>query len=538
MSALSYATLAQTHPDYNAARIKELDDLYVGGWQILDAARTYIKPLQGEHPARYAERVNGTAFIGYMAQIVDSISGGTFSDPLTVTPDAGSDSYWSDFLANADLQGTPIDMVCRKALTRALLHGRAVVACDFPATSNEAASRAEEDAFGASRAYVLDVEPCELIDWEYSSRITRSVGAGAQRVDIQFGELSFAVIRKRETRRTSAAASRGTVVETFKVWRIDDAGLVVWDLYAISYEASKPPRANDPVPLVSSGVTSFKSIPLVELVLPAGLWIGNKIGPMNLEHWSRRGLLNASENRGLLSVPVCKLGPEVTEAHSSLPSEVQSDPGRGYTLVQQLNDRGYICIGAGDDLYFAEPDGKAQAGAASRIKDLVDEMFRVTHLMASSVSSTANGVARSGASKAEDRHATVIVLKTLGAIVKDFADRMLKVIAKARGEMPQWSISGCTSFDIYDRAEVVAEAQSLAAVEIESETFRKTYQKQLAARLLPDIGEATQQAIAEEIDASEEDDAEEDAAESPRDTMPAPPMPEDEADAEDVDQED
>lgn len=523
-ASLAYATLSQENPSFKPSRIQQLSDLYVGGYQILENAGEYIHQLQSEHPVRYKERLKSTAFVGYMAQIVDSLTGGTFSDPLQVSHVEGTPEpdFWEDFGENADLRGASVEDVCRQALTDALIYGRTFIACDFPTLDGIVTTRAEEDASGASRAYVVPVEPAQLIDWEYSEKFTKRLDVGDGHVDIELGELDLAVIRRTEMRRGSPAASRGIVRETFKVWEMDPSGFAKWSLYAIEYKQDRPPSPKDLVPLVEEGLTSFQRIPLVELALPVGLWVGNKIGPMNLEHWQRRGLLNSSENRGLLSIPVCKLGPEISEPMSALPSDVQSDPNRGETLASQLGRRGYVVIGAGDDIYFAEPTGAAHEGAATRLDKLVDEMFRVTHLMASSVSSTANAVGRSGASKAEDRNATVLVWKTLGAIVRDFAVRMYHTISQARGEAVEFGASGCSNFDLYDRAEVVDEAKSISSVGINSETFRKEYEKQVAQRLLPDMAPSVKADVIAEIDASEAPLPVE-QAQAMRDTIPAPP---------------
>jgi hypothetical protein len=120
--------------------------------------------------------------------------------------------------------------------------------------------------------------------------------------------------------------------------------------------------------------------------------------------------------------------------------------------------------------------------------------------MASSVSATKQALARAAASKAEDRHATEIVLAAYGALVRDFAKRLYDCLSAARGEDVVWTAHGLDKFELEDRESILREALSLDAISIPSPTFHKTYKTKIALALVGNVPPETQDVIREEIE--------------------------------------
>jgi hypothetical protein len=220
---------------------------------------------------------------------------------------------------------------------------------------------------------------------------------------------------------------------------------------------------------------------------------------MAKEHFQRRTNLNASENRSLFAVPVVKLGPEMSAPGEPLPSEVQQSPNRGVDPIAQFRAAGYMVIGAGDDITFAEPSGGAYALVDGQLDKLVDEMHRVSHQMAQSVANTTSALGRSGLSKTEDRHPTETVLTALGAFVRELTTAVYDLIAKARGEDVVWQVHGLDSFETVDRPETLQEAMQVGALSIPSQTFRRLYKTQLAYKLLGSVSPEVAKTIEAEI---------------------------------------
>ena len=506
---MKYGTLRQRNPAYTEARWEELGDLYVGGYALVDKAARYMPKFVGESRERYRERLSAASYVAYMGQIADYFVANLFSQELTLTQaadakdpaTAGStpagDGFWEEFAHNADLRGASFVKLVREVLTTALIKGKSLVVVDLPASGAGApANLAEEEASGEARGYAFEAAPEELIDWEPDDR----------------GGFAWAILHRMLVRRESPAGARDRVVEEFKVWT-HEGEFAIWELFRTApYKPGQPPKDDDEVPPAGGGTTTFREIPVLELAVPPGLWVGNKLGVLAREHFTRRSALNAAENKSLFAVPYVKLGPEVTAPGSAMPSEVQQNPSRGRDPRGEFNRKGYVVLGKDDAIGFAEPVGAAYELVDKQLEKLVDEMFRVVHQMASSVSATKQALGRAAASKAEDRRATEIVLAAYGALVRDFAKRIYDCLAAARGEKVVWTVHGLDKFELEDRDSFLKEALSLDAIAIPSATFRKTYKTKIALALVGNVPPETQDVIREEIEKGVEQEGELDAA--------------------------
>jgi hypothetical protein len=533
---LAYKTLSQTHPDYQPKLIQELSDLYEGGYAILSRAKDYLPKLVGETDLRYQERLKIASYISYFGQIVDSYTSQLGTREVSVLPASDAeddqtpgempddlDGFWHEFSRDSDLRETPFSRMVLDICRTALIHRRGLLAVDFPAVGDvPVASLADEQAEGRTRAYVFQVDPTELIDWEYDTQIRRSLVLDGDygKVDFELGKFAWVVLRRTYTRRSSVTASRGLITEEFKVWQRDpETGVVSWQLYAIEYEPNRPPKPDDIVPLVGEGITTFPEIPILEFCVPNGLWIGNKIGPLAKEHYQRRSALLAAENKSLVAIPYVKLGPEVPEVDGAV-SETQSDPNRGKDPRARFNGLGYIAIGKDDDIGFASPDPAAYELVDRELDALVDEMHRVVSMMATSVSSTSKALDRSGLSKQEDNRAMTIILGAYGSLVREFAVRVYCLISASRGEDVVWTPHGADRYDVYDRAQILQEALQIGKLSIPSATWRREYAIQTALRLTPNLPVETQALVRSEIVTGISDQQT-----MPPDTQDPPPPP-------------
>jgi hypothetical protein len=433
-----------------------------------------------------------------MGQIADYFVANLFSQELTLTQsaDAGDpttpgtpptdDGFWEAFAHDADLRGTPLVKLLREVFTTALVKGKGLVVVDLPARElpETDSSLADEEARGTARGYAFEAAPEELIDWEPDDH----------------GGFAWAILHRLIVRRATPTDSRDRVVEEFKVWTLN-GGRAAWELFRTApYKPNEPPKDEDEVPRAGGGTTTFRQVPIIELAMPAGLWVGNKLGVLAREHFQRRSALNAAENKSLFAVPYVKLGPEVTAPGSAMPSEVQQNPSRGRDPRGEFNRKGYVVLGKDDDIGFAEPAGAAYELVDKQLEKLVDEMFRVVHQMASSVSATKQALARAAASKAEDRHATEIVLAAYGALVRDLAKSIYDCLSAARGENVVWTAHGLDKYELEDRDGILKEALALDAISIPSPTFQKTYKTKIALALVGNCPPETQDVIREEIE--------------------------------------
>lgn len=494
-----YKYLDQKSPAYERALWDELDDLYRGGYHMATSAPKYMPKIIGENEHRYKDRLKSAGYINYIGQIIDYFAASLFSQDLTITEAADADDpttpgnksdsdYYSEFAHNADLKGTSFSKLLKQVFTTAILKKRALIYLDLPSVTDDLYinNRAEEDALGLARCYAGECPIEQLIDWEYDD-------------GEEGGCFSWAILHRHIIRRNSPEEARGTVQHVWKVWRMDGE-LARWEKYSIEKRLDEKLRDEDEIPLVAEGLTSFRRIPLVELVVPEGLWIGNKLGCLAKEHFQRRSSLIAAENKSLVAIPVAKLGPEISGIGDPLPSEAQQNPNRGIDPVGRFLAQGFSVIGKDDSIEYVEPLGTAYALIDSQLQQLKDEMFRVVHQMAASVDNSANTTRRSGSSKKEDRAAESIVLSAFGSLVRDFSKEIYDTIADARGEDVVWTPHGLDNYDVVERDEVLKEALAVDMVNIPSKTFKTGYKTRLAFKLEPNLPPETQAVIRQEIE--------------------------------------
>lgn len=520
--------LRQTHPDYDRDLWDLLDCLYEGGFKVSEDDKRLDQLLPrhvNESSSLHDERKKSAAYINYMGDVVDFFAAQLFTKTLTMLPgegvDIGDAEPYEEFTEDADGEGHDFQELMAKAFISAALKQKAIIAVDFPLNEVPAQSRAAERETGADRPRAFDIPIQQLLDWKKGDD----------------GRFEWCVLHRVTTSRPSPDALRDRVTYSWKVWQmaapvsasedgvefIDEGrARAAWRLFEVTKKITDdPPKDEDEIPEVASGFTSFPFVPLIEFVLPKGLWIGNKIGPLVKEHFQRRSTLVVNQRKSLMAIPVLKLGPEIGAARAAQPSEAQTNPFRGANPKGKFDSKGWVRIGSDDDLTFAEPAGGAYEIEATQLKELVDEVFRVSHLMAQSVAATGSALARSGESKQEDRNATEVVLEAFGDKVSKAAVRVLDCIAGALGDDVFWQATGLSDFRVKNRGQVVDEATKVDKIKIPSKTFKAKYTTQVALRLLDDVSPEDETAIRDELEKAAEE-AEKVAAEL-RANPPQPP---------------
>lgn len=498
LSPLAYGRMKQRHDDYDGRRMQELHDLYEGGYAVQKRAKDYLRILTSEHQSRYEDRVLTTAYIGYFGQVVEQFTSDLFAQPLSImtpadddnpkTPGEPPDDFYKEFETDCDLRGTAFVDLMKDVMTTALVQRAAFVCVDAPRPDPQVptpASRAEEEARG-DRLYAYEVSPREVIDWREDDR----------------GGFKWLVINRVEHERESPEELRDDVRECFLVWRMV-GGFAAWQEYEIRYPADKPPKPEASVTPVQETpqVTKFKRIPILRMRLPKGFWVGNICGPAQKEHWQRRSCLVNAEQRSCVPIPYVKRGPQAPAKGGAIPDDIVDDPQRGTDPVSRFHKDGHVELGSEDEIGFAEPEGKCLAQIAKELDELKDEILRVVHQMAAAVKPSAGAMGRSAQSKQQDGKATALVLRALGRIVREYALLVYRTMADALGHgETHWVANGLDNYEVINREEIIAEAVSMALIDIPSETFAVTYAQQIAEKLLTGVDPQTLDSIRKEIE--------------------------------------
>jgi hypothetical protein len=450
------------HPEYRARKAmwRVYRDLYAGGEQLKANATEYLTRRQKEPADVYSERLSRVFYENYIGSIIDWYGATLFRrEPfLSFTGEnEAAKAFLCEFTEDCDRKQTRLSEFFRRQLMESLVSGASYILVDFPRVAGNAANRAEEDAMGASRAYLVEYRSEDLINWGYDEQ----------------GNYEWVVLR---TERLAEEEGTGRWEKQTR-WLYYDKEK--FQIYRGSSGLGGRPRA-ELVDEGRHGLAMQHRVPLFPLKVSEGLWLMNKAALIQLELFNKSNALGWALTMGLFAMPV-----------------VYSDR----EWKQIVGESYYIQLGPEDRFGWTEPEGKVYQIAVENLTRLKDEIYRVSYLLpqAWDVNPTQSGLA-----KQRDFTITQEVLRAYGDAVKDTMKRVLRAIVAARQDDITIDISGLDEFDIGDFSNELADAKNLLALGIESNTLRKEVFKKLVYKYLCDARQELKDQIANEIDASVE----------------------------------
>jgi hypothetical protein len=444
------------HPEYLALKHvwRRYRDLYIGGERLKMHAQEYLLPRQREPGDVYTERLSRVFYENYIGSIVDWYSATLFRREPVVTFE-GANTRGKDFFASlmdeVDLRGTGLNDFFRGQFVESLITGSSYVLVDFPRTGARAGTRAEEDATGASRAYLVSYAAEDVINWN---------------LDLE-GNFDWVVIRTKAIRKE----------------RVEDAEWITETRWAYYDKRSFRiySKVGEVVRLVDEGqhaLAKLNRVPLFDLRIPEGLWMLNRAGLLQLEHFNKSNALSWALTMGLFAMPV-----------------VYSD--RDWS--QMVGESYYIQLAPEDKFGWTEPEGKVFQIAQDNLTRLQEEIYRVCYLAQAGGSLSAGGM-QSGISKQLDFSITQEVLRAYGDAMKELIRRVLTAVAAAREDEIEISVTGMDEFDITDFGTELSDAQALLGLGVNSPTLKKEIFKKLALKYLSDSRQDVKDRIVGEIE--------------------------------------
>ncbi|HWC00151.1 MAG TPA: hypothetical protein VG672_25760, partial [Bryobacteraceae bacterium] len=371
--------------------------------------------------------------------------------------DDNARQFFNLFAEDCDLKGTTLAEFFRQRFVETLVCGRSYIVVDFPRVREPVASRAEEDAVGRSRAYLMDYSPDEVINWSYD----------------QNGGLDWAVLRT-TCLQQSQITDRDWVKETR------------WIYYDREhYRIYRRLTDGGPIELADEGthgLAALRRVPVFQLQVTEGLWLMNKAALLQLEHFNKSNALAWALTMGLFATPV-----------------VYSE--REWNQI--VGESYYIQLGPQDRFGWTEPEGHVFQIASDNLVRLKDEIYRVCYLMTQAAGTEVASIAQSGASKQRDFSITQEVLRAYGDATKEAIKQVLRAVAAARQDAVSIDVSGLDEFDIGDFSNELDDARKLLNLGIGSETLKRQIFKKLAMKYLCDSRQEVKDRVAREIDAAE-----------------------------------
>ena len=445
------------HPHYSARKAvwKQYRDLYAGGEQFKVNAQHYLIRRQREPGDVYAERLSRVFYENYIGSLVDWYAATLFRREPAMTFEGTNErakQFFGGLVEDVDRKGTALTDFFRRQFIESLITGVSYALVDFPRAGQRARSRGEEDAVGASRAYLVDYAAENLINWSLDER----------------GNYEWVVLRTELLKKDK--------VEDVE-WKREKRW-AYYDKQSFRIYRQENDKGIELIDQGTHGLAKLDRVPLFELRIPEGLWMLNRAGLLQLEHFNKSNALSWALTMGLFAMPV-----------------VYSE--REWS--QMVGESYYIQLGPNDRFGWTEPEGKVYQIAADNLTRLQEEIYRVCYL-AQAGGALDKGSTQSGLSKQMDFSITQEVLRAYGDAVKDQVRRVLKGIEAARKDGLDISVTGMDEFDIADFSIELSDAQQLLALGVDSPTLKKEVFKKLALKYLADTRQDVKDRIVAEIE--------------------------------------
>jgi hypothetical protein len=450
------------HPEYVAKKAmwRTYRDLYAGGEQLKLNASQYLIRRQKEPGDVYLERLSRVFYENYVGSIIDWYAATLFRREPILSFEGNNEAgkaFFCAFTEDCDRRGRGLSDFFRRQLVETLVSGCAYILVDFPRFKEPSANRAEEDARGASRAYLEEYTPEEIINWSLD----------------ESGNYEWIIIRT-SILRQEKWSDPGWVTETRWVY-YDKEDFRIYRSTQGKGERTKPELIDQG----RHGLAAQRRVPIFPLTVTEGLWLMNKAALLQLEHFNKSNALSWALTMGLFAMPV-----------------VYSERD----WKQMVGEAYYIQLGPEDRFGWTEPEGHVYQIAADNLVSLKDEIYRICYLLTQAGGGLAGSAPQSGLSKQRDFTITQEVLRAYGDAVKDTLKRVLKAIEEARQDGLVIDVSGLDEFDIGDFSSELEDAKTLLDLGIGSKTLRKQIFKKLAAKYLCDVRQQVKDQIASEIE--------------------------------------
>lgn len=469
-------TLNTVHPSIDLKRCADIRALYEGGREWHERLSTWLPQHPMEGPTTWEKRKARATYQNVFGGVVDLYPAYIFSAAPQI---ASEDEYYAALEKDATGTGENWAGLWADVLTDLLLDRRSWVMLTLPRSEEGFADFGAQMDAGALDAKLSRIDCRHVRDFEYGDD----------------GSLLWIIFHDTFSRRADPAEPRRNV-HRWTLITSEEVAVYEW----IQSDDERPnPSPEDTVEEVDRFLHGFKrngraSVPVVELDVKKGLWLGEK---------AYDPVVSLIRGRNDLDWGLYH------QAHPLLILSTRTEPGNptlgaGHYLRLVRDADGM------DDAKFVEPAGNGLAALAEDVDRRRTEVFRVAHQMAMSADPDAVQVARSGASKAMDYAMTKIVADHYASMIEEAMNDLLALIQELRdGPTARTEPPTVSGMEARNRPPLETFLNALAMstdAKMMSSTFRKEAAKAQAQRVLgPEVGEQTMTTIREEIDAQDDD---------------------------------
>jgi hypothetical protein len=483
--------LKRRHPEHQRyCEYWELLTAVVEGGDSMtdDMKRKLLPNPDGRPEAVMKERVRLATYCSKITPILSRFNSELFKNPAT--PTGSNDPFWSEqfFTGGALLDGdddgrASFNSFLMQAMMTALTTGKAIAQIDTK-RANGAVSKAQQREAGELNPYVILHPRSALWDWD------------SGRDGFNFVKLhQFRLVRSRWD-------SPPIPEHVFTIFYRENGAILTSKYVVRKIERDSKPLLPEPfishcaerdisIEAIMENAPIFNvggrfEFPVVTLTLPKALWMAAQLFDCQKSYFNQTAALEYALYSNNFAMPV------ITGVDDD------EDPLQG----RLMGDGYYLTLKSGQGITTFERSGASIQTAIGYRAEVKRDIYDVLQQIAMSAADGASIIARSGASKAEDRRPEEILLERYGQVVKEFIVQVLKPAAIARGEIVDWQVTGYDEFLGFSITDLLTDMQGIAAVNIPSPTFKKEIQKHFVKRAARayDLEQHAVQKALEEID--------------------------------------
>lgn len=434
---------------------------------ILDASgarrpRRFLWQHEAEPDVVYNQRWFQSEYVNYIGAIVDYFTQYLFSIPPIIRPIEGTDEPdWAlQFRRNCTGNGESLEDFVKRLFPD-------VLQCRYAGWMVGRQETVGEQEEGDEGPILTPFQAEEIVDWQLS----------------ESGETEWIVLRKEHLEREFPG--KRVKVETFTYLSTEQ-----WATWEVRHDGDRPEDAR--LEFIDGKEHDYGCVPWVWYQVPHGLWLLNRIFSPAMGLYNRWNGLKRAQHIACFIQPYLK----TRETGEGKGRHIW---GSDYILELRAGTQGQD----GEEAGWLSPDIAPLEHLSKQLREDKDELYRIVHQMSLAVDSQAVGaVARSGASKVEDRRAVEVILTGYGAVPRRAVIDTFNLLSRINGDDTEWSCDGYDSFNISEPLEEIQFLALGSTFGIDSPTFKKATHKKAARLVLEGEDDTTLDAIEDEIEES------------------------------------
>lgn len=456
------------HPCLDPDLLLKYKCLYQGGSLFRENLRTFVPMNPGEDPNVHEIRRKAAKYTPLTGSVVDKFCNQIFSSAPKIRAvnqfgdDIVLDEFYSNFKEDVDTRGSDLVTFFKKVFVNSCVYKTAFWLAEFPADDGYSPkNKIEWKQRGLNRVKITNLDSLEVYNYECDEN----------------GDFEWLILHSKTAYLTDPRLERKLITETWKLYDKESVEVFEWQ-----YDPDKPPLDEQEIPSKGKIPHRFPRVPIVKLEAPDGMWILDRAADTAMEIFQLSNAFNWSLRRACFPDKIIKL-----KSTDNLPK-----PGN------------VMFMGIDESQEWVEPSGSGLIFVKDQIKDLENQLDKITHQMATSINSDA-ALGRSGLSKLTDQEATAICCRAYAVPVKEAIEKTYELISEAfEEENIFFSVEGMNQYNFIDATSAINNIKTLKEIGIPSQMWMKEMLKGLVdATLAADTREEVKEAIKQEIDESE-----------------------------------